>query len=155
MAPVPLLQQASINVSLGTDSAVSNNSLDMFQEMKVASLIHKLNHSDATVLPAKDIVHMATLGAAKNLGIDHITGSLEIGKKADLLIINLNQPHLVPLYNIYSQIVFAMQGHDVDTVIINGNIVYLQKQFQTIDALQIMIDAQEVANSIIISKQTT
>jgi 5-methylthioadenosine/S-adenosylhomocysteine deaminase len=152
ISPVPLLLEAGINVGLGTDSAVSNNTLDMFQEMKVASLIHKLNQSDASTLPAKDVVYMATLGSAKCLGIDAITGSLEVGKKADVIIVNINQPHLVPLYNIYSQIVFAIQGHDVDTVIINGKLVLIQKQFQDIDYIQPMIDAQKIANQIL-SKQ--
>lgn len=149
ISPVPLLLQANIPVCLGTDSSVSNNSLDMFQEMKVAALIHKLNHSDASVLPAKDLVYMCTRGAAKVLGIEHITGSLEVGKKADILLVNINQPHLVPLYSVYSHIVYAMQGHDVDTVIINGTIVYLQKQFQLIDSIETMIDAQIIANAIL------
>lgn len=149
VSPVPLLLESNINVSIGTDSSVSNNSLDMFQEIKVAALIHKLNNSDATVLPARDLVYMITRGAAKNLGIDNITGSLEVGKKADLLIVNINQPHLMPLYNMYSQIVYAMQGHDVDTVIINGKCMYLQKQFIDIDIIDTMVDAQIIANSII------
>lgn len=148
ISPVPLLLQADVPVCLGTDSSVSNNSLDMFQEMKVAALIHKLNQSDAAVLPAQDIVHMCTRGAAKVLGIDHIVGSLEVGKQADIILVNINQPHLVPLYSIYSHIVYAMQGHDVDTVIINGTIVYLQKQFQLVDPIETMIDAQIIANAI-------
>jgi len=148
ISPVPLLLQADIPVCLGTDSSVSNNSLDMFQEMKVAALIHKLNQSDASVLPARDIVYMCTRGAAKVLGIDHKVGSIEVGKQADIILVNINQPHLVPLYSIYSHIVYAMQGHDVDTVIINGAIVYLQKQFQLVDPIETMIDAQMIANAI-------
>src|SRR5690606_35241102 len=131
-----------------TDSAVSNNSLDMFQEMKTAALIHKLNNANPSVLPAKEIVRMATIDSARVLGIDHQVGSLEIGKQADIIIININQPHLVPLYNIYSHIVYAMNGHDVDTVFIDGVCLYQNKQFTSADPLEIMINAQIIANTI-------
>jgi len=148
ISPVPLMKELNINIGLGTDSAVSNNSLDMFQEMKVASLIHKLNNGNPTVLPAEEIIRMATIEGAKVLGIDNQVGSLEVGKQADIIIINLNQPHLVPLYNPYSQIVYAIQGNDVDTVFIDGTIVYQNKTFMVGDTLDIMCDAQIVANQV-------
>lgn len=148
IAPVPLMKEADIPVALGTDSAVSNNSLDMFQEMKTAALIHKLNNANPTVLPAKEIVRMATIDGANVLGIDDKVGSIEIGKQADIIIININQPHLVPLYSIYSHIVYAMNRHDVDTVFVDGVCLYQNKQFTLADPLEIMINAQTIANAI-------
>lgn len=129
VAPIPFMQKAGGNVALGTDGVVSNNSLDMFTEMKVAALIHKLNHHDPTAGNARDIITMATINGAKALGLDSITGSLEIGKCADVIIIDINQAHTQPLYNAYSQIVYSLNGNDVDTVIIDGKIVLENKNF--------------------------
>lgn len=154
IAPVQHFIEAGVNVALGTDGAVSNNALDMFQEMKIAALLQKLNQSNATVLPAEELVYMCTRGAAKALDLDNEIGSIEVGKKADIIMININQPHLMPLYSIYSHIVYAMQGHDVDTVIIDGTIVYLHKQFTLLNPIDAMIDAQIVANSIYDWQQT-
>ena len=148
VSPVPNMKEAHITVALGTDSAVSNNSLDMFQEMKTAALIHKLNNANPTVLPAKEIVRMATIESARVLGVDKQVGSLEIGKQADIIIININKPHLVPLYDIFSHIVYAMSGHDVDTVFVDGVCLYQNKQFTFADPLEIMINAQTIANTI-------
>jgi len=129
VAPVPFMQKAGGNVALGTDGAVSNNSLNMFTEMKVAALIHKLNHHDPTAGNAKDIVKMATINGARALSLEDITGSIEIGKCADIIIIDINQAHAQPLYNVYSQIVYALCGHDVDTVIVDGKILMEKKQY--------------------------
>lgn len=129
VAPVPFMQKAGGNVALGTDGAVSNNSLNMFTEMKVAALIHKLNHHDPTAGNAKDIVKMATINGARALSLEDITGSIEVGKCADIIIIDINQAHAQPLYNVYSQIVYALCGHDVDTVIVDGKILMEKKQY--------------------------
>src|SRR5690606_37287363 len=110
--------------------------------------IHKLNNANPTVLPAKEIVRMATIDGANVLGIDDKVGSIEIGKQADIIIININQPHLVPLYSIYSHIVYAMNRHDVDTVFVDGVCLYQNKQFTLADPLEIMINAQTIANAI-------
>lgn len=149
ISPVPALLESGVKVCFGTDSAVSNNSLDMYTEIKTAALMHKYNSGNATTLHAQQTVFMTTRGAAECLGIDHLCGSIEIGKKADLQIVNINQIHAVPLYNIYSHIVYALSGGDVDTVFINGKCVYLHKQFQGIDAFEVMVRAQELANEII------
>ncbi len=148
ISPVPTMLESGVKVCFGTDSSVSNNSLDIYTELKTAALVHKYNTGNATLQNAQQTVFMATRGAANCLGIDHLCGSIEIGKKADLQIVNINQIHAVPLYNIYSHIVYALQGGDVDTVFINGKCVYLHKQFQGIDAFEVMVQAQELANEI-------
>jgi 5-methylthioadenosine/S-adenosylhomocysteine deaminase len=148
ISPIPALLESGVKACFGTDSVVSNNSLDMYTEIKTAALVHKYNSGNATALNAQQTVFMTTRGAAECLGIDKITGSIEIGKKADLQIVNINQIHALPLYNIYSHIVYALSGSDVDTVFINGKCVYLHKQFQNIDAFEIMVQAQGLANEI-------
>jgi len=148
VAPVPFMQRAGGNVALGTDGAVSNNSLNMFTEMKVAALIHKLNHHDPTAGNAKDVIKMATINGAKALSLDEITGSIEVGKCADLIIVDINQAHAQPLYNVYSQIVYALCGHDVDTVIVDGKIL-LEDKKHCCGNLQSTIDKMKVlANEI-------
>lgn len=148
VAPVHLMKEVGIPVALGTDSVVSNNSLDMFTEMKVAALIHKLNSANAAALPAKEIVRMATIDGARVLGIDQHVGSLEVGKQADMILININQAHLVPLYDVYSHLVYAVKGSDVDTVFIDGTCVYQNKHMLVTDVLECMIAAQTIANTI-------
>ena len=128
-APVQAMLTAGGNVALGTDGAVSNNSLNMFTEMKMAALIHKHQTTDPTAGNARDIIRMATINGAKALALDHLTGSLEIGKRADIIIIDTDQPHAQPLYNVYSQIVYSLCGHDVDTVLIDGKIKLQDKKF--------------------------
>ncbi len=133
VAPVPEIIAGGGKVSLGTDGVASNNNLNMFDEMNAAALLHKLFNNDPTLVDAKTAVEMATIRGAKVMGMDDIIGSLETGKKADILIIDLNSPHLYPLYNIYSQIVYSMQGSDVETVIINGKIVMENRNVLNID----------------------
>jgi len=125
-------------VGLGTDGVASNNNLDLFEEMQTASFMAKLRSGNPVSMPARSIVEMATLGGAKALGMDALTGSLEIGKSADCILINLNQPHLVPVYDIYSHIVYAMRGSDVDTVIIRGKMILQDKRILTFSEEEIM-----------------
>jgi len=146
VAPVPFMQKSGGNVALGTDGAVSNNSLNMFTEMKVAALIHKLNHHDPTAGNARDIVKMATINGAKALSLDDITGSVEVGKCADLIIIDINQAHAQPLYNVYSQIVYSLCGHDVDTVMVDG-IVLLEHKKLLCGNLQGAIDRMKLLSN--------
>jgi len=120
VAPIPRLLQKGITVGLGTDGCASNNNLDLFQEMDMAAKLHKVFSGDPTVMGAKTVLEMATIGGAKALGLESEIGSLEPGKKADCIVIDLNKPHLVPLYNIYSHLVYAARGSDVDSVWING-----------------------------------
>ena len=102
VAPVPDMMRHGITVGLGTDGAASNNILDMFQEMNLAAKLHKVVRRDPTVMNAETVVKMATIGGAKVLGLDSLIGSVETGKLADIIMVDMNQPHLTPLYNPYS-----------------------------------------------------
>jgi 5-methylthioadenosine/S-adenosylhomocysteine deaminase len=145
VAPVPDMLKAGITVGLGTDGCASNNNLDMIKEMSTAAKLHKVTMLDPTVMDAHTVVRMATIEGAKALGMEKITGSLEIGKKADIIIIGLNEPHLTPLYNEYSHLVYAMSGADVDTVLINGKIVMENRKLLTINEEEVMQKVREIA----------
>lgn len=121
LAPVPEMLERGVNVCLGTDSCASNNNLDLFKEMKLAALLHKNAKWDATLVPAQTALDMTTVNGAKSLGIN--AGSIEEGKLADILIVSLRKPHLLPMNNVISNIVYSMTGNDVDTSIINGRVV--------------------------------
>jgi 5-methylthioadenosine/S-adenosylhomocysteine deaminase len=145
VAPVPDMLKAGITVGLGTDGCASNNNLDMIKEMSTAAKLHKVARLDPTVMDAKTVVRMATIEGTKVLGMEKITGSLEAGKKADIIIIGLNEPHLTPLYSEYSHLVYAMSGADVDTVLINGKIVMENRKLLTINETEVMQKVREIA----------
>ncbi len=148
VAPVPDMLKTGVTVGLGTDGCASNNNLDMFNEMSTAALLHKIARLDPTVMDARSVVRMATIDGAKALGMDKITGSLELGKKADIILIGLNKPHLTPLYNEYSHLVYAANGADVDMVIINGQVVMENRQLLSIDETEIMQQVRKIAVNI-------
>lgn len=148
VAPVPEMIRAGVTVGLGTDGCASNNNLDMFQEMDTAAKLHKVAKLDPTVMDAKTVVRMATCEGAKALGMENIVGSLKPGMKADIIIINLNKPHLTPLYNEYSHIVYTMNGADVDTVLINGKVVMKNRKLLTLHEDQIMAAVEATAIKI-------
>lgn len=128
-APVVAMLKAGIAVGLGTDGEKENNNLDMFEEMKVSSLLAKFSSLDAAALDAWDVCRMATIGGAKALGLDAITGSLEVGKSADMIAINLATPRMTPLIdagplmNIQHNLVHAVQGQDVTMTIVAGKVL--------------------------------
>jgi len=148
IAPVPEMIKVGVTVGLGTDGCASNNNLDMFQEMDTAAKLHKVAKLDPTVMDAKTIVRMATCEGAKALGMENICGSLKAGMKADIIIINLNKPHLTPLYNVYSHIVYAVNGADVDTVLIDGKVVMKNRQLLTLHEDDIIAKVEETATRI-------
>ncbi len=123
IAPVPQMLKAGVKVSFGTDGAASNNDLNILSEMSTAAKVHKAMSGDPTVLDAKTALLMATRWGAEVLGLGNITGSLEKGKAADIVIMNLNKPHLTPLYDIYSHIVYSARASDVEMVFVNGRLV--------------------------------
>ncbi len=137
-APVPKMLQCGVNVGIGTDGVASNNNLNMFEEMRSAAFLHKFNSKDPTTLNASTLVEIATINGAKALNLENKIGSIEIGKQADVILVPLNKPHLIPLYNIYSQIVYSMGGSDVDTVIVNGKIVMRNNKILTINEEEVM-----------------
>ena len=143
VAPVPDMIAKGITVGLGTDGCASNNNLDLFGEMDMAAKLHKVNNLDPTVMNAQTLVEMATIEGAKVLGLEKITGSLEVGKRADLIVIDTNKPHLVPMYNPYSHLVYAAGGHDVTHSIIDGNIVMEDRRLLTLDIENIIERSKE------------
>jgi 5-methylthioadenosine/S-adenosylhomocysteine deaminase len=147
-APIPELLEASVPVSLGTDGAASNNTLDMFETMKFCSLIQKNHRWDPIVLPAQTVFDLATLGGATCLGVEHMLGSVEEGKTADLIMIDLQKPHLTPLHDPVSHLVYAVRGTDVCTTIVNGKPLMLNHEFLTIDIEKTMQQASSSAQEL-------
>jgi len=133
VAPISAMLKAGGIVALGTDGVVSNNNLDMFAEMKAGALLQKSHFNDPSLLAARDVVRMATIMGAKALGMEKRIGSIEKGKKADLIFVDITKPHTIPLYNVYSQIVYSINSGDVDTVIVNGAIVMENKTLNVDD----------------------
>jgi 5-methylthioadenosine/S-adenosylhomocysteine deaminase len=133
IAPVPALLKAGVTVGLGTDGCASNNNLDLISEMDFAAKLHKVIALDPTLMDAVTVLKMATIQGAKALGLDDIIGSLEIGKKADVIVIDTRKPHLVPVYNPVSHIVYAAQGSDIRDVIVNGQLLVKDRKILTVD----------------------
>ncbi|MBA3030194.1 MAG: amidohydrolase [Desulfobacteraceae bacterium] len=148
IAPIPALMKKGITVALGTDGCASNNDLDLFSEMDTAAKLHKIAAMDPTVMDARSVLKMATLNGAKALGMEKITGSLEIGKKADVIVVNTNKPHLTPLYNPFSHLVYAAKGSDVVHSIINGRVVMENRTLLTLDLEEVMEKAWEKAIAV-------
>ena len=122
VAPVVSLMAANIQVGLGTDGCASNNNLDLFSEMDMAAKLQKVACNDPCVLNARSVVEMATLGGARALGLSHCIGSLAMGKQADLIAVDLRRPHLIPMYDPFSTLVYSARGSDVVMVMVDGNI---------------------------------
>lgn len=153
VAPVARYLREKVVVALGTDGCASNNNLDMFEEMKVCSLIHKIRESDPTVVKAEEALVMATLNGAIALGLGKETGSLEVGKKADLIVVNLKKPHLTPVNHVVSNLVYAANGADVDTAVVDGKILMEERRVLTLDEEKILEDAQRAAEDLIARKK--
>lgn len=148
-APVGKMLKAGVNVALGTDGASSNNNLNMFEEIHLASILNKCVDNDATSVPAATAIRMATINGAKALGMKDKLGSIEVGKKADIILIDLKKPHLCPLNNPISAISYSAQGSDVHTVIVNGKILMENYELKTIDVEQAMYEADKASRELI------
>jgi 5-methylthioadenosine/S-adenosylhomocysteine deaminase len=133
VAPVVEMLERGMRIGLGTDGCASNNDLDLFREMGTAARLHKVMRREPTVLTAPSLVRLATIEGAKVLGLEQETGSLEVGKQADLILLDLNRPHLTPLYNPWSHLAYAASGADVDTVFIAGQLVMRRRKLLTLD----------------------
>jgi 5-methylthioadenosine/S-adenosylhomocysteine deaminase len=154
VAPVPQMLRTGVSVGLATDGAASNNCLDMFEEMKVAAIVHKAYNFDPTVVSASEILEMATTGGAKALLLEKDIGTLEIGKKADIVIVDLKKPRLTPLHNIVSHLVYAAKGDDVCTVIVDGKVLMENHVVKVLDENKVMELAQKTAEDLISRAQT-
>ncbi|AFV11244.1 5-methylthioadenosine/S-adenosylhomocysteine deaminase MtaD [Thermacetogenium phaeum DSM 12270] len=148
IAPIPELLAAGVTVGIGTDGASSNNNLDMFEEMRTAALLHKVNKGDPQVLPASQVLSMATRDGARALRLDDL-GLLQPGYKADLILVNLNEAHLHPRHNPVAHMVYSARGGDVETVIIDGRIVMEGRKILTIDKERVLAEVEERARRLL------
>ncbi len=148
VAPITAMLNHGVPVGLGTDGCASNNNLDMFQEMDTAAKLEKVALYDPTVMSAQTVTRMATCEGARVLGMDNIAGVLKPGMKADIIIVDLDKPHLTPMYNEYSTLVYAANGSDVRTSIINGRIVMENRELLTINEIEIMDKVNEISRRI-------
>ncbi|CAM2846475.1 amidohydrolase [Paenibacillus sediminis] len=149
IAPISSMMKQGITVGLGTDGAGSATTLDMFEEIKTAAWLQKLNAADPTVMSAKEALRMATIGGAKLLHIDHETGTLEVGKKADMILIDMNKPHLQPIHQVESLLAYSATGSDVHTTIVNGTILMRNRELLTIDEDELIQQASYRAKRLV------
>jgi len=149
------LLKLGVTVGLGTDGPASNNSFDMFETMKTAALLQKLSYKDPTVLSAETVLRMATIDGAKALRLEKSVGSLEVGKKADLILVDFDKPHLIPRLNLYANLVYSAHGSDVDTVIVDGKILMTKRKVKTLNEEEVMKKAQRTALNLLKARQRT
>ncbi|WP_373525576.1 amidohydrolase [Nostoc sp.] len=147
-APIPAMLKAGVKVGLGTDGAASNNALDMWKAIRLTALIHKGTTLDPTAVPAKTVLRMATLGGAEALGLSDKIGAIKVGLQADLIQVQLKEPHLLPLYDVISHLVYAADAQDVDTVIVNGQVLMEKRKMFTVDPEKIRREATFIAQKI-------
>lgn len=148
-APVEKMVHKGIKVALGTDGASSNNNLNMFEEINLAAIINKAVNMDAISIPAKTAIEMATINGAYALNLEEEIGSIEVGKKADLILIDLDKAHLYPRHNLVSALAYSTSGSDVDTVIVDGNILMENREIKTLDVEKIKFMAEKHAKDLI------
>ena len=147
-APVPEMWEAGVPVGLGTDGAASNNGLDMFDTMKMTALVHKNSRWDPTIMNAQRVLDMATLDGARCIGREKELGSVEIGKRADLVLLDLRDPNLIPIHRketVVSDLVYSANGQNVDTTIVDGKLLMVNRRFEKLDQEKI---SEQVRSSI-------
>jgi 5-methylthioadenosine/S-adenosylhomocysteine deaminase len=142
VARVPEMLRADVSLGLGTDGAASNNDLSMWEEMDTAAKLHKLTANDPRVVSAREVLEMATIRGARALHLERDIGSLERGKRADLIVVDMDALHQTPLYNVYSHLVYATKANDVRTVVIEGRVVMRDRRLLTLDEEAIKRDAR-------------
>jgi len=148
VAPLPEMFEAGVPVGLGTDGAASNNTLDMFETMKVCALLHKAHRWDPTVLNAQTVLDLATIQGAKALGVDHEIGSLETGKRADIILVDAKAPNMNPVYGqetVVSDLVYSASAANVHTTIVDGQVLMQNRQLKLVDMEQIVAKTGELA----------
>jgi len=147
-APIPKFLSAGLAVGLGTDGAASNNDLDMFEAMRQAAFLHKLQTGDPTVVGAPAAVEMATIGGARVLGLGKLIGSLEPGKRADVILVSMRGARQTPMYNPVSHLVYISKGPDVRTTIVNGRVLMRDRRVLTLDEPAVLAEARKMAERV-------
>jgi len=148
-APIDAILKKGINVALGTDGSASNNNVNLFEEMHLAALVNKAVTEDAESVPATEVLRMATINGAKALGLENEIGSLEVGKRADLILLDTNKPHYFPRHNPVSSLAYSAQAADVKTVMVNGQVLLENYQFKTIAVEETMREAERMAFDLV------
>lgn len=146
---LPELLTSGVNVGLGTDGAPCNNTNDLLQEMKLAAIIHKAKSFDPTIISAEQVLEMATINGAKALGLQSSIGSLEIGKKADFVAIDMRRVHLQPYFSPVSAVVYSVTGRDVELVVVDGNEVVKGGELQTMNEEEVWMEAEKRSHEIV------
>lgn len=149
IARVHELSKSGVVVGMGTDSAASNNSLDMFQSMKTGALLQKIHYMNPEVLPVGQILRMATIDGAKALGLEREIGSFQVGKLADIILVRIRRPHLTPSHNHEANLVYSASGADVDTVIIDGRIVMFNRKVTVVNEEEVIQRAEHTVRSLL------
>jgi 5-methylthioadenosine/S-adenosylhomocysteine deaminase len=148
IAPVKAYLAANVTIGLGTDGAASNNDLDMFGAMRAAAFLQKVATSDPTAVNARTAVQMATIGGAKALGLDKQIGSLEPGKRADVIIVSMAAVRQTPMYDPLSHLVYVTTGDDVQTTIVNGKVLMRDRRVLALDRAAVLREAKKWAASV-------
>ena len=148
IAPIADMLAAGVRVGLGTDGAASNNDLDMWEEMRLAAFLQKVEQMNPEVLPATTVLSMATIGGATAIGLGEVTGSLEVGTRADIIQVAFDDVHHVPTYDVVSHLVYVSDEQDVATVIVDGNVLMQDGAFTTIDTERVATEARALAAQI-------
>jgi 5-methylthioadenosine/S-adenosylhomocysteine deaminase len=154
VAPVVEMLRQGVNVALGTDGAASNHSQDLFDTMKAASLLQKVHHQDAGIIEPYSILRMATVGGAKALGLSSVCGTIEVGKRADIILVNLDTVHSQPVNDIFSQIVHCAKASDVRTVIVDGEVLMKDRVLTRLDDEWILAGAKAANRDLMERLQT-
>lgn len=149
IAPVPDLLAKKVTVGIGTDGCGSNNNLDMIEEMRTVALVHKMLRKDSTLLPVPQLIRMSTIFGAKALDLDKDIGSIEVGKKADLIILDFKKPHLVPFHHCPSHIVYSAFGSDIETMIVDGKIIMKNREVLTLNEFEVIDKAQQAFEELL------
>jgi 5-methylthioadenosine/S-adenosylhomocysteine deaminase len=142
VAPIPRMLRANLRVGLGTDGAASNNDLNLWEEMDTAAKLHKVVTGDPTAVSARQALEMGTIGGARALHMEDEIGSLEAGKRADLIALDLDAAHLVPMYDIDSHLVYAAKASDVTDTIVDGRVLMRDRRLLTLDEEAAKADAR-------------
>ena len=148
IAPIPELLSRGVNVGIGVDGAASNNNQDMVESLKATALLHRVHTLDAGVLSAYDVLKMGTMGSAKCLGLDQEIGSLEVGKKADIVVVDTGSLHLTPAIDPITNMIFSGNGRDVDTTIVDGKVLLKGKRFTSLDEQEVVERARKSAEKM-------
>jgi 5-methylthioadenosine/S-adenosylhomocysteine deaminase len=148
IAPVQSMRQAGVVVGLGTDGAASNNDLDMFEAMRQAAFLGKLVNDDPRAIPAPVAIEMGTIDGARALGMDREIGSLEPGKRADLIVVSMSSARQTPMYNVVSHLVYVTRGDDVRTTIVNGRVLMRDRKVLSLDEPRVLADARAYADKV-------